>query len=237
MKKFLLGLVSYYKSFCAPGYVTIIILSFFLLTTNRSFGQDESKFTLNFKGGTYSPVPNIDSFISGKITLPPYFLRESYVVVQFSSLPKEDVKKDLKDRGIILLDYLTGNSYAAKISSSDQFTFLKSAGVRSIFVLEARFKMDQGLLQSEIPAWAIKGTGTVDVNVVLFDWISPELVTEDLQKINAVIVTSKKQFRSITVRVSQDKLSELAQKPWLQWMETISPSPQDDNLPGKNLHR
>lgn len=237
MKKFLSVLNSCYKTICSSGSVFVFALSFFLLSAVSLFGQDENKYVLKFKGGTYSPAPNIDSYINSKMNLPKIFLGEAYVVIQFTSLPDENSKKALRERGIVLLDYLTGNAYAAKISAFDQFTFLKSSGIRSIFVLEDRFKMDQGLLRDEIPAWAVMSTGTVDVNVVLFDWISPELLAEELQKINAFIITSKKQFRTITIRVSQDKLSELVRQPWLQWMETVSPPPQDDNLPGKNLHR
>ncbi len=217
--------------------LTFALIGLFFLNSHRSMGKEENKFTLKLKGGTYTPAANIDSFVDGKVKLPVAFLENVFVIVQFNSLPSDNLKLVLAEKGIFLLDYLTANTYAAKIVGKDQFLLLKSSGVRSIFVLENRFKMDQGLLQADIPEWAVKESGTVDVNVIMFDWISPDLLKNEFQKIDARLITSKEQFRSLTVRVPLSQLSAFVSQPWLQWMETISPAPQDDNSPGKTLHR
>lgn len=222
------------KSYSSLAFV---ILGLFIFNSLNSHGQENSKFTLKFKSGEFIPANNIDLFVDGKMQLPPFVFGSSFVVLQFNTLPSFDLKQTLAEKGVFLLDYLTANAYAARISSHEQLSLLKSAGVRSIFVLEPRFKMDQGLLQDDIPVWATKEPGTVDVNLIMFDWISPDLLKEEFQKINARLITSKKQFRSLTIRIPVDQLSNLVLRPWLQWMETISPAPQDDNLPGKTLHR
>ncbi len=217
--------------------ILILYVMLFQVLTLNSYGQDNSPHTIKFKAGTFVPVENIDNYISGKSVLPAAFTDVHYVIVQFEKLPGEDVKTEMAKQGILLLDYLTGNAYAARLSDSPSFEFMKSSGVRSVFVLESRFKMDEGLLHGEIPEWAVKETGMVDVNIIPYEWIPLVQFSGVFEKLELKLLAEKEQFRVMTIRVKRDRLADLVNENWLQWMEVIAPEPKDDNVPGKTLHR
>ncbi|MBP6334391.1 MAG: S8 family serine peptidase [Bacteroidia bacterium] len=213
-----------------------LILTISVLTLNVN-GQYSDVFTMKFKSGNYLPVVNIDDYVSGKIKLTEKFGTKHYVAIQFTKLPDESVKQNLLELNVHLLDYMTGYAYAAVIPENTNFELLKKAGIRSIFALEERFKMDPAMFEGDIPEWAVKSPGTVDINLIPFEWIPVPQLKETLSKFNAEVLKEKESFRVLKLRVKQESLKALAKESWVQWMETVSPDPKDDNVPGKTLHR
>lgn len=216
--------------------ITLVTAMFFFLSLS-SFGQERSVYTLKFKGGEFTPTENIDEYVKGSLNLKASIQDRSYAIIQFEKLPTEELKSRMEEKGAKVLDFITGKAFAVRLSASPDFVFMKTSGVRSVFVLDDRFKMDEGLLQGEIPEWAIKAPGTVDLNVIPFEWIPVAELSEQLKKYSASLVSENENFRLITLRVKRERLVDLVHAGWLQWMETIPPAPQDDNLPGKTLHR
>jgi hypothetical protein len=214
-----------------------VLVITFLLSIVQVSAQDSDKYTLRFKSGNYTPEANIDEFINGKLRLDNPFNGKYYVVVQFEKLPDERTKSELSSRDIIILDFLTGTAFTARLNQSPDFSLMKTAGIRSVFILESRFKMDEGLLAGEVPEWAVRESGMVDLNVIPYEWISVSTLEADLKQKQARILDSRKHFNLYTIRVSRTFLKDLSNSPWLQWMESIAPPPQDDNVPGKALHR
>lgn len=214
-----------------------VLMMTFVLSLIQVSAQETEKYTLKFKAGNYTPEQNIDGFISGKLKPENPFKGYFYVVLQFETLPDERLKAELSSRDLVILDFLTGTAFTARLSQTPDFSLLKSSGVRSVFTLESRYKMDEGLLAGEIPEWAVKQSDMVDLNIIPYEWISPAELEADLKQNQARIISTKKQFNVYTIRVNKSYIQELAASPWLQWMESIAPPPQDDNVPGKALHR
>jgi len=216
---------------------TNLIILTLLMISFSSIGQSNVQFTLNLKGGNLLPEANIEKYIGGQIKLLPDFNKKYFAVIQFDKIPSQEVQQKFVERKIQIVDYLTGSAYTIASELLPDFEFMKSHGVRSVFVLESKYKLDEGLLSGEIPAWAVKVNGYVDVSVIPFAWIEPEVLSERLNDFDAKVISGNESFRSFTIRVKEENLLALSNESWLQWMETIAPDPQDDNLPSKTLHR
>lgn len=216
-----------------------LLLLFSHLTPFSVHCQERDIYSLNFKTGTIKPEENIDDYISGKLRLntASSFRQKYYLVLQFIKLPDENSKNVLRESNILLLDYLTGNSFVAALNEDPDYKLLKNTGVRSVFFLQPQYKMDPGILSGNIPEWSVKVPGTVDVNVIPYEWIPAAELKESLREYGATVIAEKPAFRVYTLRVRRESLGTLVKANWLQWMETIPPAPQDDNVPGKTLHR
>ena len=200
--------------------------------------QQKKDYTIMLNAGKFIPSENVLSVNKNSaIFKNSVFNDVHYVVIQFKELPTENIKSSLKKADINLIDYLPNLAYTATIPVSFDISNLKNFNVRSIFLLSAFQKTTKEILVKKIPSYAIKQAGYVDVSFIMYQYLPEDKIAADLKNLNATVLTNAKVFKMYTIRIPQNKLNELLNLPYVQWVELIAPNNIPENLSGKTLHR
>ncbi|MER3470443.1 MAG: peptidase S8/S53 subtilisin kexin sedolisin [Chitinophagaceae bacterium] len=214
------------------------LLLLFVLTSLFSFAQNNNA-TLRLKSGNIVLQPNITKVIVDSLTktLVRYNNKAS-VVLQFEAIPSTDTRKYLSAHGIELLDYIPTNAYISIITGTLDFSVLQVARARSIVQLSPQQKMYAALAYDQIPAYAVKVQGTVDV------WISFSKTFSLLEVLNAlhqknidVLPSEFSNYGIVALRIATNRLSELASLPFIEYVQPAPPKDQPLNYNSRATSR
>jgi len=207
----------------------IPLITGLLLCTLISYSQKDTSFALKLRGGSFTPVKNftVDEAkrfgqrlekVNGK----------SFAYIQFEKIPTETQRQQLKLAGIELLEYIPEKTYSVLFLNKANYTALQSAGARSLFSLSPQQKMHPALAKGIYPSWAVRTPGMVDLWVSFPKPISFDEIKTLLNEKNIVITTTNnKEYNIIGVKISKDRIIELAGFPFIEYME---PAPHGDQL-------
>lgn len=212
-----------------PNPIPVIAAMLFLSLSLTA--QDDSRYNLLLKSGTYIPEKNIiaeklyqfnrtASRTSGK----------TFAIIQFEQIPSEQQREQLSQQGIELLDYIPNNAYTVTISGSLTADLLTQVKARTVISLTATQKIQPELAKGNFPSWAVKSQGTVDVWISFPKTFSFETVQQELQSKNfEIISTQQKDYRVIALRVAVTRLSELALLPFIEFVQAAPAADQPIN--------
>ncbi|HSU29524.1 MAG TPA: S8 family serine peptidase [Chitinophagaceae bacterium] len=191
-------------------------------------GNDE-KYRLFLQGGSFTPARDLTDERISLFNRTSYQVRgKSFVIIQFDQIPSLAEREQLKSSGIELLDYVPGFAYTATITGALHPTVLSTVHARAVVELTARQKMQPDLAKGIIPPWSVTVAGTVDVWISFPASFSFDFVKTELQGRNFDIVSDQyKRYRVIAVRLSTQRLDELASFPFIEYVE---PSPHEPQL-------
>lgn len=190
------------------------------------------------KSGNFIPEENISTVTKNAgVFQKSLYGNKHYVTIQFNTLPNQAEKDQLSAAGIQLIDYIPNKAYTASVPQDFNLATFKSFSFRSVFQFSTDQKAFPDVLSGNIPAHAIKKTGFADVSVITYEKLDASAISNALTAIDATIVEDLQMFRSFTIRVAQNKLLQLTGLPFVQWVEFIPPPNQEENLPGRSLHR
>jgi len=160
----------------------------------------------------------------------------AYRLIEFQQLPENEMKAELLQAGIELLDYMPYNSFFAKISLQADFSILKKAQVRSVNEIAPEWKMSYKLYHRDYQSHSIDEKGNIHLVVILFPGHS-------LQEIYAALNhrgwTVYKPFAdgALEISVPLADWPILTQFPFVQFIEETSPAPELENYTGTSNHR
>ncbi|WP_276500004.1 S8 family serine peptidase [Terrimonas pollutisoli] len=199
-----------------------------LLCSYTSFSQDDEKFRLQLKSGSFIPAKNFDdSTISQVSQRASRSGGKSFVVIQFESIPSAEERKQLLEEGIELVDYIPNNAYTATVTGSLRSNGLKRAKTRAIIELSAAQKMEPALSRGEIPSWAIKAPGTVDLWASFPKAFSYETISAILKAKGFEIISADfKAYNIIALRIATNRVQELAELPFFDYVQFAPPEPE-----------
>ena len=202
------------------------------------FAQDNFDHSILLKSGSFIPAENARSVTKkAEVFQKSLFNSRHYVTIQFKVLPDQAIKDQLSAAGIQLIDYIPNNALTASVSRDFSLSRFRSFPLRSVFQFSAEQKTIPEILTGNVPVHAIKNAGYADVTVITYEKLSAAAIANALNAIDATIIEDMPVFRSFTIRVSQNNLGQLAGLAFVQWVEFIAPPNQEENLPGRSLHR
>lgn len=160
----------------------------------------------------------------------------AYRLVEFSQLPDNDLKAELSEAGIELLDYMPYNSFFAKISVQADFSFLQKAQVRSVNEIAPEWKMSLKLFNRDYQSHSIDGNDHISLVVLLFPGYPFQAVQAALSRNDWTIY---KPLDNGVLELSLPLVDWplLAQFPFVQYIEETSPAPELENYTGTSNHR
>lgn len=218
-------------------FTLISSLLVILLSPGLLFSQQNDNSIL-LKSGSFIPAENISSITkNSEVFQKSLYGNKHFVTIQFHALPDQAEKDRIKAAGIELIDYIPNTAYTASVPHDFNLSVFKSFTFRSVFQFSTEQKIFPGFLTGEVPAHAIKRPGYADVTVISYEKINADVISGTLAGMDAIIVEDFPMFRSFTIRVAQKNISQLAGLPFVQWVEFIPPPNQEENLPGRSLHR
>jgi hypothetical protein len=219
-------------------FIRFTALFSLLLIGLFSDGQQPRDYQVQLRSGNIMPAAN-----TAKIRLADPVFRTTqfgpywYAVVQFNDIPTASVRQQLLQSGITLLDYFPNYAYAAKISTSFDITTFGAYSIRSVFAFQDLQKTIPDLLYAKVPSHAALEPGKADVTIITYEAINREALQPLLTGIGAQLIREDAPFRSFVVRVPVNQLKSLVRLPIVQWAEFIDEPNQNENLPGRSLHR
>ena len=115
---------------------------FFFLEIHQVRGQQQREYTIQIKDQKLSPAPNAETWFHNT-SLRRQGPAMEQVILQFTSLPDENVRRQLAASGISLLNYLPNNAYTALVNLT--LAHKVSPGllsIRSVIPFEPQWKLD-----------------------------------------------------------------------------------------------
>jgi hypothetical protein len=209
----------------------IPVIAAMLLLSLSSAGQDDSRYNLLLRSGSFIPEKNItaDQLVA--------FNRnasradgKTFAIIQFEQIPSAQQREQLSQQGITLLDYIPNNAYTVTISGSLTNDLLTQVKARAVVNLSATQKMQPELAIGNFPSWAVKSQGTVDVWISFPKTFSFETIQQELQsKSFEIISTQNKVYRVLALRVPTTRLGELASLPFIEFVQAAPAADKEIN--------
>lgn len=209
----------------------IPVIAVLLLLSCSLAAQDDSRYSLLLKSGSFIPEKNItaeklDQFsrTAARTT------GINFAIIQFEQIPTAAERQQLQRAGIELLDYIPNYAYTATISATLDAGLLTQLKTRAVVELPAVLKMEPELAKANYPSWALKSAGTIDVWISFPKTFSFEMVSSELRSKNFEISASTyKQYRVIALRVATERLGELASLPIVEYVQAVPHADQPLN--------
>jgi hypothetical protein len=186
---------------------------------------------IRLKSRSFQPERNVEAFSWSKFTQSKRsFSGKYFAVLQFDRTVSEEQKQLLLENGVELLTYIPGNSFSAVISKPISKQLLLKTGVSSLVELEPSDKLSHRLIQKNIPSWAIKERGKVDV-IVHFSKAVDASQTKDYfnYKGYSIIDQSWISYHFLSLRIPQSQIQTLVSIPFVEYVEPVAPQPKTFN--------
>lgn len=217
----------------------ISLITMFILSAISSFAQETSKYTIELRSGFITPEKNISAErVSSFNQSAARAAGKSFAIIQFEEIPDASKREQLKQTGVELLEYLPGNAYTATITGSLDLASLTNAKARALIEPTAMQKMQPELAKGNFPHWATHSNGQIDVWISFPKSFSFETVKQELLGRNFQIRSfDHSQYRIIALRTGVTRLGELAQLPFIDYVQAIPPEDKTLNHNGIALSR
>lgn len=222
-----------------PFFTRLTKLLFLTFLPGLLFAQVVKDYSLQLTSGKYLPEENRNILTKqSSVFEQSLYSGKHYITIQFTAIPDEATKSRLTTAGIVLMDYIPNYAYTASVQENFDLNLFKTFPIRSIVQFSTEQKTPASFFKGEIPGYAIKQAGYVDVTVTTYDKISADKIAASLNAIGATIIADNNQlFRNYDIRVPVANANALADLPFIQWSEPVAPPNVLENLPGRTLHR
>lgn len=201
------------------------------------FAQDNKDYNLMLNTGKILPIENVSTLSKESAVFQrTYFAGKNYVVLQFTDLPTQSEKERIKVAGIELIDYLPKNAYTAVVPAGMDWVQFKSFSLRSVLYLTADQKAMPLVLQGNAPQYAITEQGYVNLQVLTYEKLSTSQIVELVSGVAGKVINEAPTFRMFSIRIPKENIRQLADLPFIQWMEFADPPNQPENKPGVSQH-
>lgn len=195
----------------------------------------QTAFRVETQAGSFSPTTNKGTISLeewNKITQHEGY---KYVLIQFSILPNANVKKELKANGIELLTYLPKNTYYAKVIAKYTSNRFKQKNIVSVSALRAADKIHKKVKTYDAPLYAIEDS-SYKLMITLYPGINGNTVVKQLQQKGATIISVYNQ-QHIALKLKVSLINEVADLPYVQFVDFINAPMEKENLLNKTNHR
>ncbi|MBO3117660.1 S8 family serine peptidase [Winogradskyella sp. DF17] len=209
---------------------TILLFSVFSLTA-----QNDNQIV--FQGELITMPNNIETFQWNQMPQTAFFNDGYYGWLQFDETPTLAIQNDFKTKGLELIEYIPHRAYLFYFPASTSIDYLKVSGVKSIIPVSTSLKQVSEIKEDLIGDWAIDNDKVL-VNVQYHDKVDANVVIAEISRVPGLsIIENYKTSNIMQVSVAKANINQLAEIPFIKWIELI-PAPdvkEDDG--GRSLHR
>lgn len=201
-----------------------------------AFGQ-QTDYTIALNTGKFVPAENVTTVSKqSAVYQQTYFAGKNYLVLQFNAIPTQAEKDRLNAAGIVLIDYLPKNAYTAVVPAGLDWAQFKTYALRSVLYLTADQKAYLPVLEGKAPLHAVTEQGYVNLQVLTYEKLSSSQIVEMISSVAGRVINEEPMFRMFSIRVPKDNVRQLAELPFIQWIEFADPPNQPENKPGVTQH-
>lgn len=213
------------------------LLMFLLFVVNCWSQSQKDNYTFTLNGHSVVAESDFETILRNA-SMDADASKPQYVILQFNKLPGIAQQKQLRSNGIVLQNYVLGNAYYAHLLKGVNGIKTRDAKlIRSLYTIKPSYKIDKKLSLSTIPAYAKSVSGLIKVEVTCFYLPADSELQNDIMLIGAFNSKVVRFFKSISLEISQDSISRLAELPWVKNVQMVSPPMEINNSNGSSLHR
>lgn len=201
-----------------------------LLVTAVCFTSNAQNSELKLRSGDYKIDQASEESWSNAEVFDAHFFR----IIVFQTIPTNEQKAAFATAGIQLLDYLPRNAYYASISTSVDWSVLENATVLEI---QPEYKQSALLRDQNYPHWTLFGTDQIELTGFYFEPFTREAAELQLEALGGTVASIETYQHTMQIRLPLAQLNALYALPGFYYFETISDTPQPENLSGRTNHR
>lgn len=184
-----------------------------------------------FKTGAFTPIEN-NGMISESDASSSFFQSNYYVAVQFYAIPNLEVRDLFSQKGIVWGSYLKNKAYLMAIPQ-DQWP-LNHPQIRSVFSIEPKSKIDNFIFDINEDS---DDNSLVEVQVHLFPGMKFNLAKSLFVEKGFQISIDGSTLNFLGLNLNKHRLNELAQLPFVQWVEAAPPDNEAFNFRAISNHK
>ncbi|ANE52554.1 S8 family serine peptidase [Flavisolibacter tropicus] len=204
----------------------MMLRQYFLLTvllglSGFAFAQKEKK-AIRLKSGVVYAAPNIITDSIEQFNKKAFHKEKAFAILQFETIPNEEVKQQLAKNGVALLDYIPDNAYTVSITKKLNKEVLQRVKASAIWVPTPQQKMHPSLAQfSQTVGARSKGLVTIQIRFPQSFTAAEVLDALFTQKYN-VIRKDLVAYHILSVQIPANQVSELAALPFVEYLQEES---------------
>ena len=200
------------------NFIALIAVLQSVVLVNVSFGQGVellSKETFKKEG--------LESFYQTRNEFEEVeYFGDYYVHVQFKNLPTTEETERARQKSIRLLSYLSDHTYLAAIPATIKKSELEAMGIISVAQPAAAEKVALALQEDELPEWATREAGMVDVAVSFVEGVAEDEVEEVLSQFDlGTLRRDLKGGQIIEVSLPKTEIQYLAEIPLVNHIDIV----------------
>jgi len=208
----------------------LLLLMAFVALSVFSYAQN-SFYDLKLKSGTYPVYENVENDGVWAYQNSELHNNSFYRIIQFHHVPTNEVKDQMANAGIELMNYLPENAFFAKISAQVDPNQLGNFDIRAVLPILPEYKLSRALHTGNIPAHALQGSDVL-VNAIPFE-------KKDVAEIskNWEVIEYKANRNTVQIILPVNQISALASSNLLYYIEEIEAPAVPENYVGRTNHR
>lgn len=211
-----------------------IVLGALILTSVTVNAQNNNK--LHFKSGDVTPINNVNELSNNAGFSQNELINGSYYrIIQFKNIPTNEIKAELYEYGIELLQYIPDNAYIAKVNASVNLNIVKNYDISSVLKIDAKYKLSEKLAVNKLEKWAVNGD-KVKLNAIYHNGLTKDLVSKKMLALGAEVLFVSTN-NTIRIEIDKSKLANLYAQPHFYYFELIDAPSEPENLVGVTDHR
>ena len=186
---------------------------------------------LILRTGTQELQPNLKEFLTNSNN------GSNYKLVQFNSIPKDNIKESLKSNGVDFLEYVPNNAFIVKFASMSNVDFLKAKGIKGVYELPQALKLDYRILNWDIPQHALASTDNVKVAIIAMNGLNVKDYNLELQQHSIAPYKYGQDIRFAYCELSKTQIENIVKKPWVRSIELIDEPGQPESTEGRSIQK
>jgi subtilisin family serine protease len=159
-----------------------------------------------------------------------------YRFVQFNEILTEDQKASLAAQGMQVYNYIPHFTYMVSVPASFNWQSAAAYGVRAVFAIENRHKLDEMLAKKEYPRWAVRN-GNIELSVLHHPDVNDNEAAAMLEAAGAEVIHVVAGMNTHVIRIKTSLVNNIANLPAVYFIEPYDANPKPDNLQGRTNHR
>ncbi|MEM1318669.1 MAG: S8 family serine peptidase [Bacteroidota bacterium] len=194
----------------------------------------QNDYQLQLKSGTYNFTENVKSYPQQATIAAREVVNDRYYrILQFFELPDQAMHQNLKQQDIHLLEYLSKGTYVASLPTNYDLRRLEGLKVRSIQVIENEMKIVNSLQQGLVRGMEQER----EVSLVFYKDIEPATARAYCEFDGMELLAYNDYNNIMLVRLPDRALTEIAELPYVSYIDEKPDPAVPDDLDGRGLHR
>ncbi len=161
----------------------------------------------------------------------------NYFIIQFNATPNLQMQAQLKNAGLVLMDYLPDYAYYAACKTNFDSNKLKNANVFALIPMTVNLKMAPALISHEYPTHALRKNNAIELTLKMYSTVNVAEIAQQLTANASEVVTFSEANKTVQVIVAISQIEKTVALSFVQYAEPISAPGEPENYIERTDHR